>query len=169
MGNVQAKGTEGKGEWDRTTHPRQSWSWGFFLGLGGAWLCAWQRCHICLLPSEVEEEQFGPHTFHSGKFLSFSLYVRIFPANLLCCVVGRSVLSDSLQSHGLQPTGLLCLWGFSRREYWSGLPCPPPGNLHNPGIEPMSPALQADSLPAEPPGKPNQIYRPGQTRVSNTA
>ena len=38
------------------------------------------------------------------------------------------------------------------REYWSGLPCPPPGHLPNPGIEPRSPALQVDSLPAEPPG-----------------
>ena len=41
---------------------------------------------------------------------------------------------------------------FSRPEYWSGLPFPPPGDLPNPGIEPRSPALQADSLPAEPPG-----------------
>ena len=38
--------------------------------------------------------------------------------------------------------------------YWSGLPCPPPGDLPNPGIEPRSPALQADSLSSEPPGKP---------------
>ena len=44
--------------------------------------------------------------------------------------------------------------GFSRQEYWSGLPCPPPGDLPDPGIEPMSPALQVDSLPTEPPGKP---------------
>ena len=36
--------------------------------------------------------------------------------------------------------------GFSQREYWSGLPCPPPGSLPNPGIKPSSPALQADSL-----------------------
>ena len=43
---------------------------------------------------------------------------------------------------------------FSRQEYWSGLPFPSPGNLPNPGIEPGSPALQADSLPSEPPGKP---------------
>ena len=43
---------------------------------------------------------------------------------------------------------------FSRQEYWSGLPCLPPGDLPNPGIKPRSPALQADSLPAEPPGKP---------------
>ena len=44
--------------------------------------------------------------------------------------------------------------GFSRQEYRSGLPCPPPRDLHNPGTEPRSPILQADSLPSEPPGKP---------------
>ena len=43
---------------------------------------------------------------------------------------------------------------FSRQEYWSGLPFPSPGDLPNPGIEPWSPALQADLLPSEPPGKP---------------
>ena len=42
---------------------------------------------------------------------------------------------------------------FSRQEYWSGLPFPSPGDLPNPGIEPRSPALQADSLPSEPQGK----------------
>ena len=44
--------------------------------------------------------------------------------------------------------------GFSRQEYWSGLPCPPPGDLPDPGIESRSPALQVDSLLSEPPGKP---------------
>ena len=43
---------------------------------------------------------------------------------------------------------------FSRQEYWNGLPCPPPGDLPNPGMEPRCPALQADSFPSEPPGKP---------------
>ena len=47
-----------------------------------------------------------------------------------------SVVSDSLRLHGLQPTRLLCPQGFSRQEYWSGLPCPPPGNLSNPGLLP---------------------------------
>ena len=42
---------------------------------------------------------------------------------------------------------------FSRQEYWSGLPSPSPGDLPNAGIEPWSPALQADTLPSEPPGK----------------
>ena len=44
--------------------------------------------------------------------------------------------------------------GFSRQEYWSGLPFPSPGDLPNPGIEPGSPALQADALLSEPLGKP---------------
>ena len=43
---------------------------------------------------------------------------------------------------------------FYRPEYWSGYPFPSPGDLPNPGTEPRSPAVQADSLPAEPPGKP---------------
>ena len=43
--------------------------------------------------------------------------------------------------------------GFSRQEYWSGLPFPSPRDLPHPGIEPGSPTLQADSLPSEPPGK----------------
>ena len=41
---------------------------------------------------------------------------------------------------------------FSGQEYWSGLPFPSPGDLPDPGMEPGSPALQADSLPSEPPG-----------------
>ena len=48
--------------------------------------------------------------------------------------------------------------GFSRPEYWSGLPFPSPGHLPNPGIKARSPTLQADSLPPEPPGKPTRPY-----------
>ena len=44
--------------------------------------------------------------------------------------------------------------GFSRPEYWTGQPFPSPGHLPNPGIEPRSPASEADSLPAEPQGNP---------------
>ena len=65
-------------------------------------------------------------------------------------------MSDSVQHDGLYPARLLCPWGFSRQEYWSGLPCPPPGDLPNPEIKPRSSALQADSLPSEPPGKPDK-------------
>ena len=44
--------------------------------------------------------------------------------------------------------------GFSRQEYWHGLPLPYPGDLPKPGIKPGSPALQTHALPSEPPGKP---------------
>ena len=72
----------------------------------------------------------------------------------VCCVLSCSGMSDPLRPHGLQPASLpfLCPWN-SRQEYSSGLPCPPPGHLPNPGIEPKPPALQEDS---EPPGKPRQ-------------
>ena len=43
---------------------------------------------------------------------------------------------------------------FFRHEYWSGVPLPSPVDLPDPGIEPGSPALQADALPSEPPGEP---------------
>ena len=49
--------------------------------------------------------------------------------------------------------------GFSRQEYWSGLPFPSPGDLPDPGIEPGSSVLQADTLPSEPPGKPNRYLQ----------
>ena len=51
--------------------------------------------------------------------------------------------------------------GFSRQEYWSGLPFPSPGDLPDPGIEPESPALGADALPSTPPGEPKKekMYR----------
>ena len=46
--------------------------------------------------------------------------------------------------------------GFSRQEYWSGLPFRSPGDLPNPGVEPRSPTQLADSLSSEPPGKPRR-------------
>ena len=63
--------------------------------------------------------------------------------------VSRSVMPYSLWPHVLQPTRLLCPWDFPGQGYWSGLPFPSPGDLPNPGPEPRSPALQADSLPTE--------------------
>ena len=79
--------------------------------------------------------------------------VKHFLFSFCVCLVAQScpTLCDP---RSLQPARLLCPWGFSRQEYWSGLPCPSPGDLPNPGIEPRSPILQADSLPSEPLGKP---------------
>ena len=55
--------------------------------------------------------------------------------------------------------------GFSRQEYWSGLPFPSPGDLPDPGIEPRSPALQAEALTSEPPGSPKNMERFTNLRV----
>ena len=84
----------------------------------------------------------------------------VTPAKKHVRVVLCLVMSDSLQPHGLQPARLLCPWGFSRKEYWSGLPFPSPGDLPNPGIKPRSPTLQADSLLTAPPGKSMPGFKP---------
>ena len=55
--------------------------------------------------------------------------------------------------------------GFSRQEYWSGLPFPSTGDLPDPGIKPGSPVLQASSLPSEPPGKPIYVKDTSRTKV----
>ena len=79
--------------------------------------------------------------------------LRTYNLFLLYPALSRSVVPDSLRPHGLQPARLFCPRGFSRQEYWSGLPCPPPEDLPNPEIELRSPTLQADSLPSKPSGK----------------
>ena len=67
-------------------------------------------------------------------------------------VLSHSVVSTLCDSKDYSPPGYNP-WTFSRQKYLSGLPFPSPGDLPNPGIKPRSPALQADSLPSEPPGK----------------
>ena len=64
--------------------------------------------------------------------------------------LGASVLSESGRPYRAQPARLLCPWDSPGKNTGAGLSCPPPENLPDPGIEPMSPALQADSLPSEP-------------------
>ena len=68
------------------------------------------------------------------------------------CVLSLSVVSNSVTLWTAAHQAPLSM-GFSRQEYWGGLPFPSPGDLPNPEIEPGSPALQVDYLPAEPPGK----------------
>ena len=74
------------------------------------------------------------------------------------------VTREALFSHQVASNSFATPWtvaheahpsmGISRQEYWSGLPFPSPGDLPDPGIKSGSPALQADSLPSEPPGQP---------------
>ena len=70
------------------------------------------------------------------------------------CAHSCSILCDPMDC---SPRGS-SVHGIYRQEYWNGLPFPPPGDLPNPGIKPGSPALQADSLLSEPPGKLNSIH-----------
>ena len=84
---------------------------------------------------------------HTNLYIFQQLYMWV-KVKMKC-----SVLSDSATSwtvaHQASPS-----MGFSRQEYWSRLPFPSPGDLPDPGIEPRSPALQANALTSEPPGKP---------------
>ena len=73
---------------------------------------------------------------------------------MYCCCSLVTVMSDSLQPHGLWPARLLCPGDFSRQEYWSGLAFPPPGDLPDPVIKPVSLTLQEDSLPLSHQGSP---------------
>ena len=94
-------------------------------------------------------------------FFNFFIIFLFFPLNPLQTNYGGGLVAKSC------PT-LVTPWtiahqaplsmGFSRQEYWSGLPFPSPGDLPNPGIKPRSPALQADSLPTELRGKPTNHY-----------
>ena len=73
--------------------------------------------------------------------------------NLCVCALSRVRLFATLWTAAHQA---LLSMGFSRQEYWSGWPCPPPGNLPNPGIELMSPALSGGFFTTSAPGKPKQ-------------
>ena len=96
--------------------------------------------------------------FHSQLHIVLELYG--YYIYVCVCLVAQLCLTlcDPLE---LQPTRLLCPWGFSRQKYWSGLPCPPPGDLPNPGIEPRSPTMQANSLLTKPARNPNEYLHIG--------
>ena len=79
--------------------------------------------------------------------------MRVLGKPALPVSVSGSVIPDSLRPHTVAHQAPLSM-RFSRQGYWNGLPFPSPGDLPNPGIEPRSPALQADSLPTELQGKP---------------
>ena len=84
----------------------------------------------------------------------FCIFIKVAPLIVTrACVRACSVVSDSATPWTVACQAALSL-GFSRQEYWSGLPCPPPGDLPDPGIKPASPALQAGSLPLSHPGRP---------------
>ena len=78
--------------------------------------------------------------------------------------VSHTVLSDSFRSQTVACPAPLSM-GFPRQEYWSGLLFPFPGDLPDPGIEPRPPALQAQSLPTEPLGKPREFLNSDENHL----
>ena len=88
--------------------------------------------------------------------ISCFIYFLFMTLLAVCVCVSLSVLSESATPSTVAHQAPLSK-GFSRQEYWSGLPFPSPGDLPDPGIEPTFPALQADSLLSEPPGKSPQF------------
>ena len=86
------------------------------------------------------------HVFRQPGYITVCVYV--------CrCVLSPSVVSDSVNPRIIACQSPLSV-GFPREEYWSGLPFHPPGDLPDPGIEPVSPALVGKFFMTAPPGKP---------------
>ena len=97
-----------------------------------------------------------PHVETPPLALQGKTGIRLTLQPLCLRTLSPSVVSDSLRPHGLYPTRLLSK-GFSRQEQWSGLSCPPPGDLPDPGIKPaslMSPALAGRFFTTSATGKP---------------
>ena len=122
----------------------------------------------------MQEYWSGSHALLLGIFLTRGLnpgplncrqilyYLRVqgSPAQALSvCVLSRSVMSDSLQQHGLQPGRLLCPWDSPGKNTGVGCHALLQGIFLTQGVEPEFPALQGDSLPAELPGKPAQALQ----------
>ena len=108
------------------------------------------------LPLEIWEVQSHSHLTQmllEGQLLNSRQWLKIQSGCYLYSAVLCLVMSNSAILQIVAHKAPLSM-GFSKQEYWSGLPCPPPGALPNLGIEPRSPALEADSLPSGPPGKP---------------
>ena len=98
------------------------------------------------MPWYIPRRKFKVHMPHKNVWRKF----------MHVCMLSHSVMSDSLQLHGLEPARLLCPLDFPDKKYWSGLPFPPPRDLPDPGIEPgspVSPALAGGFSTTEPPGK----------------
>ena len=83
-----------------------------------------------------------------------SYFCRDFFFSTLVLVLSCSVMSDSFATPWTVARQAPLSMEFSGQEYWSGLPFPLPGDLPNPGIEPVSPALADGFFTTEPPGKP---------------
>ena len=105
--------------------------------------------NMCLGVFRLEFILFGILAIVSSASMNIGLHACICTKSLQSCLT----LCDPMDCSPQAPLSM----GFSRQEYWSRLPFPPPGDLLDSGIKPGSPASQVDSLPSEPPGKPPSV------------
>ena len=94
--------------------------------------------------------RMGEHMYTHGGFMLMYGKTNTMKVKMKVKLLSRVRLCDPWTVARQAPPSM----GFSRQEYWSGLPFPSPGDLPDPGIEPRSPTLQADALTSAPPGKP---------------
>ena len=91
-----------------------------------------------------------PLTTLSRPYTSHSMFITLSSHTILCCARSCPTLCDPMNCSQLSSS----VHESSQARILSGLPFPSPGDLLDPGVKPGSPALQANSLPTEPPGKP---------------
>ena len=119
-------------------------------------VCCTYCLHLCLplgadMDPKMQSHRDKVHWHHFNSTNTFE-----YPCahcHVRCWVIDRTEIERAPWTAACQaPLSM----GFSRQEYWTGLPFPSPGDLPDPGIKPRSPILQADSLLSEPLGKPNR-------------
>ena len=136
----------------------------FFTCPLGSWACLFFS-YISVIPSRFYYLTTLPlsdftvlERFYAQYFSTPPSYPLVISASLKVLRTMRTHVWLSCVWLFVTPWSVACQvplsMAFSRQEYWSGLPFPSPGDLPDPGMEPGSSALQADSLPSEPPGQP---------------
>ena len=130
-----------------SVYRRLIWENGLSLMTVWAFCLVWLWFLVCFLNQNHKLAQITYSFNRNEKGVCVCVCVRV--------CISRSVVSNSAIPFTVARQAPLSM-AFSRQEYWSGLPCLSPGGLLNPGIEPRSPALQADSFLSEPPRKPEK-------------
>ena len=104
--------------------------------------------YVTHIPNLMKRQKLSGVKHHHARNISFLVFC---PLDGSLVTKSCLILATSQTVARQAPLSM----GFSRQEYWSGLPLPSPRDLPDPGVEPRSPALQADSLPTELQRKPN--------------
>ena len=125
----------------------------FFLKSAHSWTWSWFLSHWAGRSQSIAHKKpwwiqtiWFHHDSRRAVFLSWHSHYLTYSESLSRVWLSAIVWTVAHQA----PRSIV----FSRQEYWSGLPCPSPGDLPDPGIEPVSPALQVNSLPTQAPRKP---------------